>query len=481
MNLFKHALLCPAILGLFSLTSSCGSLGPQYETPLVSLPNSWVNAEANQNYPNKLVNIMHLKWWKLFEDPTLISLIEEAFQSNPDMGIAQNRIIQAEEKLVSAGADKNPTLDANLRTSKATSSSASSLGRTSSIVSTQFQTSWEIDIFGKFKRNIEASEANLKLTIAARNGVKIKLIASIAEAYIAFRSTQEKISLAQETVNYLSELVELANYEVTVGLETEEALQLAKIQLIKLETTLKEENRKLKEISLSIDFLLGAQPGNVFITLSQSKNLLQAPSTIALSIPADTILQRPDVQEALHQLQLEAANVGVAEAQRYPSLSLSGSIGLEALALNSLGNSGANFSSIQAGLLTPIFNSGALDANVNAQVASREAALESYKKTVANGLNETEQALLNLASIRNQLQHLKIALDAGTDHLELINKRYQTGLISFREVLQSRNDLNSLRQQQSTLTFSEFQSITQLYKVMGGGWAHNSEDKDTKI
>ena len=73
MNLFKHALLCPAILGLFSLTSSCGSLGPQYETPLVSLPNSWVNAEANQNYPNKLVNITHLKWWKLFEDPTLIS------------------------------------------------------------------------------------------------------------------------------------------------------------------------------------------------------------------------------------------------------------------------------------------------------------------------------------------------------------------------------------------------------------------------
>ena len=173
--------------------------------------------------------------------------------------------------------------------------------------------------------------------------------------------------------------------------------------------------------------------------------------------------------------------MGVAEAQRYPSLSLSGSIGLEALALNSLGNSGANFSSIQAGLLTPIFNSGALDANVNAQVASREAALESYKKTVANGLNETEQALLNLASIRNQLQHLKIALDAGTNHLELIHKRYQTGLISFREVLQSRNDLNSLRQQQSTLTFSEFQSITQLYKVMGGGWAHNSEDKDTKI
>ena len=272
------------------------------------------------------------------------------------------------------------------------------------------------------------------------------------------------------------QLVELAKLEVTVGLETEEQLQLAQMQLATLKTTLSEKTSRLKEISLAIDLLLGAQPGDVFTTLTQSANLLQLPSTIALSIPADTILQRPDIQEALHQLQIETANVGVAEAQRYPSFSFSGSIGLEALTLNSLGNAGANFSSIQASLLAPIFNSGALDANVNAQVASREAALETYKKTVANGLTETEQALVNLASVKQQLQNLNIALDAGANHLELINQRYQTGLVSFREVLQSRDELNSLKQKQSTLTFNEFQSITQLYKVLGGGWAYNDDE-----
>ena len=166
----------------------------------------------------------------------------------------------------------------------------------------------------------------------------------------------------------------------------------------------------------------------------------------------------------------------MAEAQRYPSFSFSGSIGLEALTLNSLGNSGANFSSIQASLLAPIFNSGSLDANVKAQVASRGAAVESYKKTVANGLNEAEQALVNLASIKNQLQNLSIALDAGANNLEFVNKRYQTGLVSFREVLQSRDELNAIKQKQSTLTFGEFQSITQLYKVLGGGWAYNNDE-----
>ena len=476
MNLLKHPLICPAMLGLISLTSSCTSLGPQYETPLVNLPNSWANADANQTYQNHPAVIMHLDWWKFFEDPTLTSLIEEALQSNPDMDIAKNRILQAEEKLISAGADKNPSLDANLSTSKATSSSESGLGRTSSIMSTQFQTSWEIDLFGKFKRNIEASEANLKLKIAARNGIKIKLIASIAESYIAFRSKQEELSLGRETAHYLSELIELATHEVTVGLETEEQLQLTNIKLANLETTLTKKTSELKEISLAIDLLLGTRPGYAFISLNQSENLLQLPSTIALSIPADTILQRPDVQEALHQLQVEAANVGVAEAQRYPSFSFSGSIGLEALTLNSLGNSGANFSSIQASLLAPIFNSGSLDANVKAQVASRGAAVESYKKTVANGLNEAEQALVNLASIKNQLQNLSIALDAGANNLEFVNKRYQTGLVSFREVLQSRDELNAIKQKQSTLTFSEFQSITQLYKVLGGGWAYDNDE-----
>ena len=253
-------------------------------------------------------------------------------------------------------------------------------------------------------------------------------------------------------------------------------MQLTNIKLANLETTLTKKTSELKEISLVIDLLLGTQPGDVFIRLNQSENLLQLPSTIALSIPADTILQRPDVQESLHQLQVEAANVGVAEAQRYPSFSFSSSIGLEALTLNSLGNSGANFSSIQASLLAPIFNSGSLDANVKAQVASRGAAVESYKKTVANGLNETEQALVNLASIKNQLQNLSVALDAGANNLEFINKRYQAGLVSFREVLQSRDELNAIKQKKSTLTFSEFQSITQLYKVLGGGLAHNNDE-----
>jgi outer membrane protein TolC len=209
--------------------------------------------------------------------------------------------------------------------------------------------------------------------------------------------------------------------------------------------------------------------------MAHSKSSLRLPKKIAISIPAETILQRPDIQEALNRLKIEAAKVGVAEAQRYPTFSLSGTIGLEALAINSLGNSGANFSSLQANLLAPIFNSGALKANVNTQIATRDEALEIYRKSVANGLNETEQALLNLSSVRKRLTTITPALQISRNHVALTNNQYEVGLVSLREVLKSREELNSLKQKQSSLKFDEFQGVTQLYKVLGGGWAYKTD------
>jgi outer membrane protein TolC len=222
---------------------------------------------------------------------------------------------------------------------------------------------------------------------------------------------------------------------------------------------------------MTIDLLIGNSAGDTFDTLMDSKNSLKSPSNIAISIPGETILQRPDIQEALFALQEETAKVGVAEAQRYPSFSFTGSLGLEALTINALGSSSANFSSIQANLLAPIFNSGGLTANLNAQVATRDAALESYKNVISNGLMETEQALVKLLSIKDQLSDISRSVEAGGKHLELTQYKYQSGLVSHRDVLDSLNELNSLKTKQSQIQFSELTSITQLYKTLGGGWA----------
>ena len=471
----KSLFLLIMSLGLCCVNSGCALKTEKFSASIDQPLIDWVNLEKKQNYQISTMDISRLEWWKSFEDPDLVNLIEQGLASNYDIAQATNRIRQAQEKLNSVRVNKNPSVDAKINSSKATSSEESGLGRTSSLISTQFQTSWEIDLFGKFKRDTDAAEANVQLEVASMNGIKVKVISTIVESYITFRATTEEIKLNQEAADYLREFVKLAELEAQVGLKSIKEVQTAKIQLSNLETNNTEQETRIKETLLAIDLILGANPGTTSNKIAHSKTALTLPKEIAISIPAKTILQRPDIQEALNGLKIEAAKVGVAEAQRYPTFSLSGSIGLEALAINSLGNSGANFSSIQASLLAPIFNSGALTANVNAQIANRDVALEIYRKSVANGLNETEQALLNLNSVRERLKTIKPALQLSRNHVELTNSQYAVGLVSFREVLKSREELNSLKQKQSSLMFDEFQGITQLYKVLGGGWAYKSD------
>ena len=453
------------------LLSGCSALQPSFEESTLDLPESWVNLENDNVYIVNTTDIARLQWWEMFNDSNLSSLIKSGLKANPDFTIAKIRIIQAQEQLISVGADKNPSVDANLRSSKSTSSSESSLGRTSTVMNTQFQTSWEFDIFGKFDRTIEASKANLQKKIAASHGVKIRLIADIVESYITFRSIQEDLKLNIEAAQYLTDFLKLSSLESRVGISSQEEVFLARSRLLNTKTTITGKTSDLKELGMTINLLIGNSAGDTFDRLMDSKNSLKSPSNIAISIPAETILQRPDIQEALFALQEETAKVGVAEAQRYPSFSFTGSLGLEALTINALGSSSANFSSIQANLLAPIFNSGGLTANVNAQVATRDVALESYKNVISNGLMETEQALVKLLSIKDQLSDINRSVKAGGKHLELTQYKYQSGLVSHRDVLDSLNELNSLKTKQSQIQFSELTSITQLYKTLGGGWA----------
>ncbi|MDC1312092.1 efflux transporter outer membrane subunit [Burkholderiales bacterium] len=467
------------LIVVVSLTPlGCAFNNSQYRATTDQTSTEWANLGANGYYQISDTDIAKLEWWKSFKDPILVKLIEQGLKSNHDISRATSRILQAQETLNSVRVDKNPKLNTSITNRKSTSSEESGTGRTSTSVTTQFQTSWELDLFGKFKRSAEAAEANVQLEIATMNGVKIKLISTIVESYISFRATTDEINLNHEAAGYLKSYVELAELEAQAGVKSIEAVQIAKIRLANLETSIVEKKKRIKETLLAIDLLLGTNPGKTLVTLDQSTSSLKSPSTIAISIPAETILQRPDIQEALQRLQVEAAKVGVAEAQRYPTFSFTGSIGLEALAINSIGNSGANFSTIQTSLLAPIFNSGALKANVNAQIATRDAALETYRKSVATGLNETEQALLNLNSVRERLKIIAPALRLSKNHVDLTNSRYETGIVNFKEVLKSREELNVLKQKKSSLIFDELQGVTQLYKVLGGGWAYETETAD---
>ena len=235
----KDLLLLVISLGLCCVNSGCALKTDNFTASINQPPIYWVNLEKEQNYQTSTMDISRLEWWKSFEDPDLVNLIEQGLASNYDIAQATNRIRQAQEKLNSVRVNKNPSVDARINSSKATSSEESGLGRTSSVISTQFQTSWEMDLFGKFQRDTDAAEANVQLEIASMNGIKVKLISTIVESYITFRATTEEIKLNQEAADYLREFVKLAELEVQVGLKSIKEVQTAKIQLSNLEQSLR--------------------------------------------------------------------------------------------------------------------------------------------------------------------------------------------------------------------------------------------------
>ena len=172
----KSLFLLIMSLGLCCVNSGCALKTEKFSASIDQPLIDWVNLEKKQNYQISTMDISRLEWWKSFEDPDLVNLIEQGLASNYDIAQATNRIRQAQEKLNSVRVNKNPSVDAKINSSKATSSEESGLGRTSSLISTQFQTSWEIDLFGKFKRDTDAAEANVQLEVASMNGIKVKVI-----------------------------------------------------------------------------------------------------------------------------------------------------------------------------------------------------------------------------------------------------------------------------------------------------------------
>lgn len=199
------------------------------------------------------------------------------------------------------------------------------------------------------------------------------------------------------------------------------------------------------------------------------------PETVAVGIPADTLRQRPDVRAAERALAAQTARVGVAQAARYPAFRLSGSIGLEALTVSALGNSGAATSSLLAGVTAPIFDAGRLRAQVEIQDAVREQVLVAYEQTVLLALQEVENALVELARNRERGEALESAVDAARNAAELARQRYGAGLIDFQSVLDSERSLLALEDSLARSRANGVQALIRLYKALGGGWSPQGE------
>jgi outer membrane protein, multidrug efflux system len=446
-------------------------VGPNYKTPKTTVPDQFVAASHPQTAP--LAN-----WWTALKDPVLDSLIERAVRGNLDLQLAQARVREARAQRGVVKGDLLPDVDASGSYQRSRFSKNSfpddTGGSTNSVdgdlYQAGFDASWEIDVFGRVRRNIEAADADIESAIEDRRNILVTLLAEVARNYTDLRAAQRQADIARANLKAQQETMELTRVRFEAGLvsnldvaRAEAQVQTTASQIPQFEIT---ERQSIHLLSV----LVGREPAALVQALSAKSAIPNTPPEVPVGLPSELVRRRPDIRRAERDLAAATARIGVATADLFPRFSITGALGLSSAKIGNLGESDSGFWSIIPGVSLPIFNRGRIRSNIAVQNAREEQALTVYEQTVLTSLREVEDALVAFSKDRNRRQTLARAVDANRRAVDLANQLYRQGLTDFLSVLQSQKDLfeseDSLTQSDRSVTAD----FIALYKALGGGW-----------
>ncbi len=459
-----------SVLMIMLATSGCATVGPDYFRPDVSMPDRW-NAETEVSLTDSGTDAKMLaEWWSTFNDPELSSLIERAVAGNLDLKNARARVREARALRGIANADLFPTFDTTGSANWSHSSEDKGTGKTSDLYSASFDAGWELDIFGGVRRSVEASQADLEASHEDLRDVLVSLLAEVALNYVEVHTFQDRLAVAEANLVVQNETYQLTLWRYQAGLSDELAVQQARYNLEGTRSQIPTLRTGIEEAMNRIAVLIGEQPGKVHEELKKPVPMPAALLKVAVGVPADVLRRRPDVRRAECKLAAQTARVGVAKADLYPKLSLSGSIGLEALSLNSLFSSATETVTGGSLITWPIFRGGAVRQNIEVQSALQEQALIQYEAAVLSALEEVENALVAYAEEQDRRETLCAAEEAAQKASELAQHKYEAGLTDFNNVLDAQRSLLTFQDQLAQSKGTVITNLIKTYKALGGGW-----------
>ena len=458
---FQTALLAPRalVLCLTAALAACASPSPAPDAAPVALPTHWSagGTELAQT-PTTLAG-----WWQRFGDAALSALVGDALRHSPNVRSAIAALRQSRALADVAAAGLVPTLSG----SGSAQRNHSDAGGTRSSFGLGLDASWEPDLFGATRAGISAAESDARAAQMNLGHVQVSLAAEVALAYIDLRDQQARLAIARDNLAAQDDTLQITRWRQQAGLvstlDVEQAAAAA--EQTRAQLPLRQTGEAQARHRLAV--LTGRAPGT--LTFAPSPVPLP-PDDLVLAFPADTLRQRPDVRQAEAQVQAAWARVAQADAARYPALRLSGTLGLQALALGSLLNGSSTVASLLAGLTQPIFDGGAIAGRIEAQQAALEQARASHHASVLGALQDVEDALVALQGDRARVGSLQAAAVASRNAELLARQQYQAGLIGFDAVLQSQRTLLSAQDAQAAVRASLANDHVRLYKALGGGW-----------
>jgi NodT family efflux transporter outer membrane factor (OMF) lipoprotein len=499
----KRKLTLAALLGAAALgTTTLGgcTVGPDFERPGWASPASWFSGpkEAVKPPPSVLVaEPIDPSWWELFKDPQLTKLERRVAGENLDVKVAAIRFAQSRAQLSIAQASQFPTLNANasyvrqqasnngifaiIPSAAGATGANGAIGNSTGGVSGRglrpfdlyqggFDASWEVDLWGGVRRSIEAATASSDAATEATRSALLASLAEVARDYIALRGTQAELAIARENVETARQSLRLTQQRAAGGVTTDLDVANASAQL---RTTLAQipslEQREAQLIN-ALGLLLGQPPNALREELATTKPVPPVPPQVPVGLPSELARRRPDIRQAEAQLHAATAEIGVAQANFYPSLSLTGSFGLQSTQFGRLFDLNSRQWAIGPGLTIPIFQGGQLRSTLELRKVQQQEAAITFQKTVLQAWNEVDNALTAYKTEQTRRDQLIQAVAENRRALALAQSRYAQGVADFLTVLDAERSLLATQQQLAQSTTNVSSNLVALYKALGGGW-----------
>lgn len=473
---FHKSLFALSLASAIALTG-CAA-GPDYEKPAASAPPAFANASLPEYSGRTTQN----DWWKLFNDADLNALVDQSLQHNYDLKIALANLREARALYLESGLNLAPiiTSHANYTDQKRSVGSLNNrsfVPRELKLYSAGFDAFWEVDFFGRVRRDIEASRDEVEAQEASLRDLGVSVIAEVARNYFELRGLQNQLAVAEKNAKNQAQTLEITQARLDIGRGTELDTSRASAQLNTTRARIPLQEAAIKRAIHRLGVLTGQAPGALTAKLSQPAPIPKFPDAIAISSPAELLRRRPDIRIAESTLAAATARIGVATADLFPRVTFVGTLSLEASTLSGLGAAGSDAYSFGPRITWAALDLGRVYARIKAADANAEANLAQYEQTVLNALEETENALVAYNRERNRRALLATAAQASEKAHKLAHLRFEEGIADFLTVLDSET---RLLEDQSQLALSETATATALiavYKALGGGWETMSAEK----
>ena len=448
------------LMGIFLLALEGCKVGKDYERAAMGTTDNY-----RQDFPKDSA-ISNIPWWKLFKDPVLVDLIDSALANNMNVLIAISRIEEARLQIDVAKADYYPLIGYNAYGSSLANSEASGL---SNVAGAGLNVSYTADLWQKIRTMNKIALQNYFAAEESYKALNIIIVSSVAEAYVSLRDVDNRRIIAEKTAKNFRDNLDVMQARFNAGFISEVDLSQAKIQLSEALTAVEIFDRSRGQIENAISVLLGTAPKNIPRGLPLYEQIVLP--EIPVGLPSELLDRRPDILAAERRLHAQTLRIGVAEALKYPSLTLSLDMGAQFLDPAYL------FADLGAQLLGPLFNAGKLKRNVEIEQARTRQLLLDYQATYLDALKEVEDAMIAVQTYRREYALRNEQMEMATKASQLSWVRYDGGLTSYLEVLNLQSSQFNAELKASEAFRNELASIINLYEALGGGWYADAEDR----